>query len=96
MGNTSAATRTRALGVALLALLALLCLLAIARSAVGTRLDSFTIDEPWHIVAGASYVRSGDFRLSCMDIYKEKLVASDLITGKQGGKMMACAAKILK
>ena len=31
---------------------------------MGTRLDSFTIDEPWHIVAGASYVRTGDFRLN--------------------------------
>ena len=61
MGNTSAATRTHALGVVLLVLL---CLLAVARSAVGTRLDSFTIDEPWHIVAGASYVRTGDFRLN--------------------------------
>jgi hypothetical protein len=61
MGNTSAATRTRALGVVLLVLL---CLLAVARSALGTRLDSFTIDEPWHIVAGASYVRTGDFRLN--------------------------------
>lgn len=61
MGNSSAATRTRALGVVLLILL---CLLAIARSSVGTRLDSFTIDEPWHIVAGASYVGTGDFRLN--------------------------------
>lgn len=33
---------------------------------------------------------------SCMEVYKDKLVASGLITGKQGGKMMACAAKILK
>ena len=31
-----------------------------------------------------------------MEAYKEKLVASGLITGKQGGKVMACAAKILK
>ncbi|MCX7041290.1 MAG: hypothetical protein NT117_01080 [Gammaproteobacteria bacterium] len=46
------------------ALLVLLSLLAVARSAVGTRLDSFTIDEPWHIVAGSSYVRTGDFRLN--------------------------------
>lgn len=53
--------RFRALGTILLVLL---CLLAVARSAVGTRLDSFTIDEPWHIVAGASYVRTGDFRLN--------------------------------
>ena len=33
---------------------------------------------------------------ACMEVYKDKLVASGLITGKQGGKMMACAAKILK
>lgn len=32
----------------------------------------------------------------CMEVYKDKLVASGLVTGKQGGKMMACAAKILK
>ena len=32
----------------------------------------------------------------CMEVYKRKLVASGLVTGKQGGKMMACAAKILK
>lgn len=41
-----------------------LVLLGIARSHLGTRLDSFTIDEPWHVVAGTSYVRSGDFRLN--------------------------------
>lgn len=45
-------------------LLVALVLLGIARSHLGTRLDSFTIDEPWHIVAGTSYVRSGDFRLN--------------------------------
>jgi hypothetical protein len=61
MANTTAASRSRALGAALLVLLSLL---AVARSAVGTRLDSFTIDEPWHIVAGSSYVRTGDFRLN--------------------------------
>ena len=53
--------RTRALGVALLVLL---CLLAVGRSAVGTRLDSFTIDEPWHVVAGVHHVRANDFRLN--------------------------------
>ncbi|MBA3963661.1 MAG: hypothetical protein H0X40_17425 [Chthoniobacterales bacterium] len=36
--------------------------LAILRSHLGTRLDSFTIDEPYHLVAGTSYVRTGDFR----------------------------------
>lgn len=42
----------------------LLVLLAVLRSWYGTRLDSFTIDEPWHIVAGTSYVRSGDLHLN--------------------------------
>ena len=46
------------------ALLFALVLLTIYRSHLGTRLDSFTIDEPYHIVAGASYVRTGDFRLN--------------------------------
>ncbi len=45
-------------------LLLLLALLAIARSAVGTRLDSFTVDEPWHIVAGTTYARGGGFQLN--------------------------------
>jgi hypothetical protein len=31
---------------------------------------------------------------SCMETYKDKMVLSGLITGKQGGKMMACAAKV--
>lgn len=38
--------------------------LAVLRSHWGTRLDGFTVDEPWHIVAGTQYVRSGDFRLN--------------------------------
>lgn len=45
-------------------LLAVLAALAVLRSAVGTRLDSFTIDEPWHIVAGTAYVRGGDRHLN--------------------------------
>ena len=52
---------TRSAGVALLFALVLL---TICRSHLGTRLDSFTVDEPYHIVAGASYVRTGDFRLN--------------------------------
>ena len=51
----------RWLGVVVLVVLALL---AVGRSALGTRLDSFSYDEPWHIVAGTSYVRSGDFHLN--------------------------------
>ena len=38
--------------------------LAIVRSAVATRLDGFTIDEPYHIVAGVSYVKYHDFRIN--------------------------------
>jgi hypothetical protein len=47
-----------------LALIVLLVALAVLRSGVGTRLDGFTVDEPWHIVAGVSYLRTGDFRLN--------------------------------
>lgn len=46
------------------ALIVLLVALAVLRSAAGTRLDGFTVDEPWHIVAGVSYLRTGDFRLN--------------------------------
>jgi dolichyl-phosphate-mannose--protein O-mannosyl transferase len=41
-----------------------LILCGVVRSSLATRLDSFTIDEPWHITAGVSYVRTGDFRLN--------------------------------
>jgi hypothetical protein len=34
------------------------------RSAIATRLDGFTMDEAYHIAAGASYLRFGDFRLN--------------------------------
>jgi tetratricopeptide (TPR) repeat protein len=37
---------------------------AITRSAIATRLDDFTIDEAYHIAAGASYVQRADFRLN--------------------------------
>src|SRR5215207_7800779 len=49
-----------------LVLLLLLSLIgaAILRSAVATRLDSFTYDEPWHIGAAAAYAKTGDFRLN--------------------------------
>jgi len=46
------------------AALAVLIGLAILRSAIATRLDGFTIDEPYHVVAGVSYVRTADFRLN--------------------------------
>lgn len=46
-----------------LALLALVgC--AVVRSSIATRLDSFTIDEAYHLGAGVAYVRTGDFRLN--------------------------------
>lgn len=51
----------RVLGVLLLAAIVAF---GVFRSHLGTQLDSFTVDEPWHIVAGTSYVRSGDFRLN--------------------------------
>ena len=47
-----------------LLLLGLLVLLAVGRSWWGTRLDSFTADEPWHIVAGTAHVRHADFALN--------------------------------
>jgi hypothetical protein len=37
---------------------------AIVRSAISTRLDGFTIDEPYHIATGVSYVRYADFRIN--------------------------------
>src|SRR5829696_3337469 len=36
----------------------------ILRSCIATLLDSFTIDEAYHIGAGAAYVQTGDFRLN--------------------------------
>jgi len=47
-----------------LAALRALAVLAVLRAQAATRLDGFTIDEPYHIVAGVSYVRTGDFRLN--------------------------------
>ncbi len=45
-------------------LLLVLVLGAVWRSWWGTQLDSFTVDEPYHMVAGISYVKTGDFRLN--------------------------------
>jgi tetratricopeptide (TPR) repeat protein len=58
--------RRRKAGRAVFTSLALvgLILLGLARSFYATRLDAFTIDEAWHITAGVSYVRTGDFRLN--------------------------------
>jgi 4-amino-4-deoxy-L-arabinose transferase-like glycosyltransferase len=44
--------------------LPLLLALALAHSLWATSLDGFTIDEPYHIAAGASYLRWGDYRLN--------------------------------
>jgi tetratricopeptide (TPR) repeat protein len=38
--------------------------LGILRSAIATRLDGFTLDEAYHIAAGVSYVKYGDFRIN--------------------------------
>jgi hypothetical protein len=38
--------------------------LGIVRSAIATRLDSFTVDEAYHIAAGVTYVRDADFRVN--------------------------------
>lgn len=67
MKPTPAAPSPRAwwgLPVLPLLVLLLLVLLAVLRSQAGTRLDSFTIDEPWHIVAGTTYARTGDYTLN--------------------------------
>ena len=41
-----------------------LILAAVLRSSLATRLDGFTMDEAYHITAGVSYWRTGDFRLN--------------------------------
>ena len=41
-----------------------LILCGILRSAVATRLDSFDLDEAYHITAGVTYARMGDYRLN--------------------------------
>lgn len=45
-------------------LVLLLVGLGIVRSAIATRLDGFTMDEAYHIAAGVSYVKYGDFRIN--------------------------------
>ncbi|MEM7185226.1 MAG: phospholipid carrier-dependent glycosyltransferase [Bacteroidota bacterium] len=44
--------------------LLLILLFAILRSWYGTRLDSLANDEPYHIISGAYYVQTGDYRLN--------------------------------
>lgn len=41
-----------------------LILAAVLRSSLATRLDGFTMDEAYHITAGVSYWRTGDYRLN--------------------------------
>jgi tetratricopeptide (TPR) repeat protein len=56
---------TSAISTKLFIALALLIVAAtILRSAIATRLDGFTLDEPYHITAGVSYVRDHDFRIN--------------------------------
>lgn len=49
---------------AIVAILVGLILCGILRSAIATRLDSFDIDEAYHITAGVTYARLGDYRLN--------------------------------
>ena len=53
---------------------------AILRSALATRLDDFHSDEAYHIAAGVSYVRHGDFRLNPEHPPLLKLWAGSLIS----------------
>lgn len=58
------------------------------------------------IIIGANVQASSNLCLStasnrgsyqgCMEAYKDRMVASGLLTGAQGGKVMACAAKVGK
>jgi hypothetical protein len=50
--------------VAFAALLIALLLCGVFRSAIATRLDSFDLDEAYHITAGVTYARLGDYRLN--------------------------------
>ncbi len=55
--------------------LLLLLAFALGHSIWATSLDGFTIDEPYHIAAGASYLRWGDYRLNPEHPPLVKLVA---------------------
>lgn len=50
--------------VAFLVLLIAIIAGAIVRSGISTSLDGFTFDEAYHIGAGVSYVKTGDYRLN--------------------------------
>src|ERR1700751_1109507 len=47
-----------------LALCIVLTAVGMFRSSWATRLDGFTIDEPWHITAGVAYSRTGEYYLN--------------------------------
>src|SRR5215469_2337713 len=64
VANPSNGKTPRIGGALFSALLLLLIAASIVRSAIATRLDGFTIDEAYHIAAGVSYVRLGDFRIN--------------------------------
>ena len=55
---------------------ALLLTFAVGHTLWSTSLDSFTIDEPYHIAAGATYLRRGDFRINPEHPPLVKLVAA--------------------
>src|SRR5262249_21995244 len=58
------------------ALSVLLIVTGALRSSWATRLDGFTIDEPWHITAGVAYFRTGEYYLNPEHPPLVKLVAA--------------------
>jgi hypothetical protein len=46
------------------------------RSSWATRLDGFTVDEPWHITAGVAYLRTGEYYINPEHPPLVKLVAA--------------------
>src|ERR1700679_3492073 len=56
--------------------------LGILRSAIATRLDGFTVDEAYHIAAGVSYVKYGDFRFNPEHPTLEKLWGGRVIAAR--------------
>jgi hypothetical protein len=56
--------------------LLLLLAFALGHSLWATSLDGFTIDEPYHLAAGASYLRWGDYRLNPEHPPLVKLIAA--------------------
>ena len=65
--------------LAITGLILVAVILAILRSQLGTARDGMTLDEPYHIVAGVSYVREGDFRLNPEHPPLAKLVAGAVV-----------------